>query len=173
MPVIKMNSKQIVAAISTILLLVILIYPALASGTLSFSLESKTIPKADHVIITITGIWAHRQGQSPNQGWELVVNSTKSIDLMSLVTSPDVVKGNAPVATYDNLRIDVSNVTWVFNGTSSNPQLESDQLTSNILFTVRSSQNLPLIIVIIGRSDILQGQRFFAATLNTTLLNGQ
>jgi len=167
-----MNSKQVVAGISVVMLLVILIYPALSSGSLSISLESKSIPKADHVIITITGIWAHREGQIQSQGWELVFNSTKSVDLMSLVTSPDVIKGNAPTATYDTLRVDVSNVTWVFNGTSNNLQLESEQLTSSIEFTVRSSQDLPLILVIVGRSEILQGQRFFAATLNATLANG-
>jgi hypothetical protein len=167
-----MNSKQVVAAISVVVLLVILIYPALSSGSLSISLESKSIPAADHVIITITNVWAHRTGQIQSQGWELVFNTTKSVDLMSLVSSPDVIKGNAPVATYDTLRVDVSNVTWVFNGTSSNPQLESGQLTSSIDFTVRSSQDLPLILVIVGRSEILQGQRFFAATLNATLANG-
>jgi hypothetical protein len=167
-----MNSKQVVAAISVVMLLVILIFPALSSGSLSISLESKSIPEADHVIITITGIWAHRAGQIKSQGWELVFNSTKSVDLMSLVASPDVIKGKAPAAAYDTLRVDVSNVTWVFNGTSSYLQLESDQLTSSIDFTVRSSQELPLIIVIVGRSEILQGQRFFAATLNATLPNG-
>jgi len=168
-----MNSKQVVAAISVVLLLVILIYPALSSGSLSISLESKSIPAADHVLITITGVWAHRAGQIQSQGWELVFNTTKSVDLTSLVKSPDMIKGDAPVATYDTLRIDVSNVTWVFNGTSNNLQLESGQLTSNIDFVVRSSQDLPLTIVIAGRSEILQGQRFFAATLNATLTNGQ
>lgn len=167
-----MNFKQVVAAISLVLLLVILIYPALSSGSLSISLQSKSIPAADHVLITITSVWAHRAGQIPSQGWELVFNTTRSVDLTSLVSSPDMIKGEAPVATYDTLRIDVSNVTWVFNGTSSNLQLESGQLTSNIDFTVRSSQELPLTIVIAGRSDILQGQRFFAATLNATLTNG-
>lgn len=167
-----MNSKQVVAGISVVVLLVILIYPALSSGSLVILLESKSIPKADHVIITITGVWAHRAGQIQSQGWELVFNSTKNVDLISLASSPDVIKGNAPAGTYDTLRVDVSNVTWVFNRTSSNLQLESDQLTSSIDFTVRSSQDLPLIIVIVGRSEILQGQRFFAATLNATLPNG-
>jgi hypothetical protein len=167
-----MNSKQVVAAISLVLLLVILIYPALSSGSMSILLESKRIPKADHVIITITDVRAHRAGQIQSQGWELVFNKTKSVDLMSLVGSPDVIKGNAPVATYDSLQVDVSNVTWVFNGTSTNLQLESDQLTCSVDFTVRSSQELPVIMVIIGRSEILQGQRFFGATLNATLPNG-
>ena len=171
-PVISMNSKQVVAAISVVILLVMLIYPALSSGSLSISLKSTSIPQADHVFVTINGVWAHRAGQSQSQGWELVFNTTETLDLMSLATSPNIIKGDAPVATYDTLRIGVSNVTWVFNGTSSNLQLESDQLSSSIDFTVRSSQNLPLIIVIVGRSEILEGQRFFAATLNTTLANG-
>jgi len=166
-----MNSKQVVAAVSVVILLVILIYPALSSGSLSISLKSESIPEADHVYITIMDVWAHRTGQSQSQGWELVFNTTKTVDLTALVSSPDVIKGNAPAATYDALRLDVSNVTWVFNKTSSNLQPESNQLISSIDFTVKSSQDLPLIIVIVGRSEILQGQRFFAATLNATLAN--
>jgi hypothetical protein len=169
--VIRMNSKQVVAAISAIILIVILIYPALSSGSLSISLKSTNIPDANHVFVTIKSLWAHRTGQNQNQGWELVFNSTENVDLTSLVNSPEVINGKAPVAAYDTLRVDLSNVTWVFNGTSSNLQLESDQLSSSLDFTVRSSQDLPLIIVIVGRSEILQGQRFFAATLNASLSN--
>jgi hypothetical protein len=164
-----MNSKQVVAAASAILLLVILIYPALSSGSLSISLKSTSISKADHVYVIIKGVWAHRAGQSQSQGWELVYNTTKTLDLVSLVNSPDVIKGNAPVATYDALRLDVSNVTWVYNGTSSNLQLESTQLSSSIDFTVKTSQDLSLIVN--GGSEILQGEKFFTATLNATLAN--
>jgi hypothetical protein len=166
-----MNSKQVVAAISAIILLVILIYPALSAGSLSISLKSTSFADANHVFVTIKSLWAHRTGQSQNQGWELVFNSTEKVDLMSLVNSPVTINGKAPVAAYDTLRVDLSNVTWVFNGTSNNLQLESDQLTSSLDFTVRSSQDLPLVIMIIGRSEILQGQRFFTATLNATLTN--
>jgi hypothetical protein len=166
-----MNSKQVVAAASAVLLLVILIYPALSSGSLSISLKSTGISKADHVYVIVKDVWAHRAGQSQSQGWELVFNMTKTLDLVSLVNSPDVIKGNAPAATYDALRLDVSNVTWVYNGTSSNLQLESTQWSSNIDFTVKSSQDLPLIMMVNGRSEILQGENFFTASLNATLAN--
>ena len=167
-----MNSKQVVAAVSLVLLLVILIYPALASGSLSISIKSASISQADHVFITIKDVWAHRAGQSQEQGWELVYNKTETLDLTSLVTSPNMIKGNAPAATYDALRLDATNVTWVFNGTTSNLQLESEQLSSNIDFSIKSSQDVPLVILIVGRSETLEGQRFFAATLNATLANG-
>jgi len=166
-----MNSKRIVAVISVVVLLIILVYPALASGSLSISLKSTSIPKADHVFLTIKDVWAHRAGQGQDQGWELVYNTTVTVDLKSLVTSPNMIKGNAPVAAYDTLRVDISNVTWVFNGTSSNLQIESNQLTSSLDFAVQSSQNVPLIVVIAGRSDVLDSQRFFAATLNATIAN--
>ena len=166
-----MNSKQVVAAVSAVILLIILIYPALSSGSLSISLKSTTIPDADHVYLTINDLWAHRAGQSQSQGWELVFNSTKTVDLVSLVNSPDVIRGVAPTGTYDALRLDVSNVTWVYNGTTSDLQLESTQLNTRIDFTAKASQDLPLIMVVNARSEILQGQRFFTATLNVTLAN--
>ena len=164
-----MNSKQIFAAISAMILLVMVFYPPLASGSLSISLKSATIADADHVYMTIDDIWGHRQGQSQSQGWELLFNTTTTIDLVSIATSPRFLKGSVPIAIYDSIRVDVSNVTWAYNGTSSNLQLESRQLTASIHFAVKSSQDLPLIVVVSARSETLQGQKYFTATLNATI----
>ena len=166
-----MNLKQIIAAISVLALLIILIYPALATGTVSIMLRSSKIANADHVYITVNDVWVHGARQGSGQGWELLSNTSRRFDLMSLVNSSEMMKGAAPVGSYDSVRFDISNATWLFNGTTNNMQLESGQLVSNIDFTCRASGEQVLTVVVNARTETLQGQRYFAATLNATLSN--
>jgi hypothetical protein len=164
-----MSSKQVVAAISVVALLVILVYPALSTGNVSLALKANRIPNADHVYIKVKSVWVHQAGQSSDQGWELIFNSSLTIDLMTLVNDSQLIKGIAPVANYDSMRFDVSNVTWTYHGTSTPIQLESTQLIAHIDFRVTASRDIPLSVVVTGRSDVLQGQTFFLATLVATL----
>ena len=115
-----MNSKQIVAAISAVILVVILVYPAVSMGNVSVSLRSAAISKADHVYVTIDSVWVHPKGEASGQGWKILSNQTVSMDLVSLANSTQVL-GTGQVASgdYDSIRIEVSNVTWVFNKTSA------------------------------------------------------
>ena len=166
-----MNLKQVIAAISVLALLVILIYPALATGTVSIVLKSNPIVNAEHVYITVDDVYVHRAKQESGQGWELLSNTSRRFDLISLVNASEMIKGAIPVGSYDSLRFDLSNATWVFNGTTNNMQLESGQLVSNIDFTCRASGDQALIVVVNARTETLQGQKIFAATLNATLSN--
>jgi hypothetical protein len=167
----NMNSKQVIAAISVLALLVILTYPALATGSVSIVLKSNRIANADHVYITVNAVWVHRARQEAGQGWELLSNTSRRFDLISLVNASEVIKGTAPVGSYDSLRFDISNATWIFNGTTNNMQLESGQLISSIDFSCRSSGEQALTVVVNARTETLQGQKLFAATLNATLSN--
>ena len=119
--------------------------------------------------ITVNEVWVHRAKQDSGQGWELLSNTSRRLDLISLVNASEMIKGVVPVGSYDSLRFDISNATWIFNGTSSNMALESGQLISNIDFACRASGELSLTVVITARTETIQGQKLFAATLNATL----
>ncbi len=91
------NSKQIVAAVSAFVLLVILVYPALSTGTVSIILRSTNIENADHVYVSVGEVWVHRLGQSSSDGWELVSNQSQTVDLVSCgELGRDIRKGAGP-----------------------------------------------------------------------------
>lgn len=165
-----MNSKQVVAVISIVVLLVVLAYPALSTGSVSVVIGSKKIENADHVYVTIEDVWVHTAGQASFEGWHMLSNQTKTIDLVSLANSTTALgEGDISVASYDKVRIDVSNVTWVFNKTNTKLQLDSPQLPASLDFTVKAGKEVAITLVLTGHQEDLQGTKSFISTLNATM----
>ncbi len=167
----KLNSKQVVAAISVAILLVILIYPAISTSQISVSLRSTRIERADHVYLTVNGIWAHKKGQANSTiGWTLVSNQSHTIDLVSIVNaSTSLGSGQVPVASYDVIRLDVSNVTWVFNKTTSQLTTSTPQLDARLEFTATAGKGSSIMLVLDGQQQVVGTAKIFAATINATL----
>ena len=164
-----MNSKQIVAAVSVVALLVILAYPALATGTATVQIRSSKIDKADHVYITIGNAWAHRSGQSGSEGWQLIANQSQTVDLISLEnTSMLFGKGQIALGDYDTVRMEISNITWVFNGTTKILEVESSQIQSNLDFTVQASRESIIAVVLTGHQEEIRGANLFVPILTAT-----
>jgi hypothetical protein len=164
------NSKQAVAAVSVVVLIVILVYPALSTGTVSILLQSTKIERADHVFVSIGSVWMHRAGQSSPDEWELVSNQSQTVDLTSLATSRMVfAKGQAPLGAYDSIRIEVSNVTWVFNNTSTRLSVQVPQLLANLNFNTQAGRVSTITLVLAGHEEELQSTKFFVPNLNATL----
>ena len=168
---IGMNSKQVVSAVSVVVLLVILLYPTLSTGAVSMTLKSNKIGNADHVYVTLRDVWAHQTGQSESQGWRILSNTSKILDLVSLQTTAVLIDGKLPAGMYDSVRVDLANATWVYAGRITVLQLESTQLSSKLDFTVTASRSVPLTLMVGGFQETLQGQRFLSASLNASLLD--
>ena len=162
-----MNSKQIVAVIGICALLAIVVYPALSTGNVSIVIRSSRAEKTDHIYLTISNVRAHRVGQISSQGWDLISNQSQTIDLMSLTdSSTTLAKGQLPVAKYDMVTVDLSNVTWVYNKTSTRLQVDSSGTPAKVEFAVLAGKESAITLVLTGRPEDLQGAKFFRPQLN-------
>ena len=165
-----MNLKQIIAAIGVIALLVIIVYPALATGTIEVSINAGKISLADHVYVTLTDISCHRAGQTADQGWELIANQSRTIDLATMGNSPTILgTGQIPVSNYDMIRIDIANVTWVYKQNSTNLQLQSSLVSVNLNFTVQAEKSIGIEMTLSGQSLNVVGTEYFSPTLAATV----
>ena len=165
-----MNSKQIVAAISAVVLVVILVYPALSTGTVAIHLQSAKIEQADHVYVSVGDVFAHRAGQPSTDGWELVSNQSQTVDLVSLQGTPmSLGNGQVPLGGYDGIRLAVSNVTWVFNKTTTRLSVQVPTLQSSLQFTAQAGREATLTVVLSGHVEDVQGSKFFVPSMNVTL----
>jgi len=165
-----MNSKQVVAAVSVVVLLIILVYPALLTGTISVAIGSMKIDQADHVYVIINGIWVHEKGQSNATGWKSVYNQTQVLDLVSLENSTNpLATSKLSVGSYDSVRVVVSNVTWVFNQTTTKLLTASPNLDSSIEFTVATDKNLSITILLGGHQETTGGSKYFASIVKVTV----
>jgi hypothetical protein len=163
---VNLNSKQIVAAISAVVLLFILVYPTFATGTVAVQVHSSTIEKAEHIYVTIRELSVHHSAKPTSEGWELVSNQSQTIDLISLENSSVLLgRGQIALGDYDTIRMEITNVTWVFNGTTTKLELESSRVQSNIDFTVQAGRESLITLVLSGGQENLGGTKFFVATL--------
>lgn len=164
-----MNSKQVVAALSVVLLLVILIYPAVSSGTISITIGGVKIDNADHVYVTIYQVWVHEMGQSNETGWKSVSNQSQTIDLISIENSTkQLATSRISVAHYDFVRLSISNVTWVFNKTTTSLLTPSPNLDANLEFTMVAGRELTIALVVGGQQEAIGATKFFQPTITAT-----
>ena len=165
-----MNSKQVVAAASAVVLLIILVYPAISTGTVSVVVHSTAIDRADHVYVTVSGIYVHQRGQTSTAGWKLISNQSQRIDLLSLQNSTkSLATGQASVGSYDSIRVELSNVTWVFNKTATELSTTSSQLNANVEFTLTAGRESSITLILGGHQEVIGATKFFAPNLNATL----
>jgi len=164
------NLKQVIAAIGVIGLLVILVYPALATGTVAVSIKAGKTSLADHIYVTVVDVSGHRAGESGDQGWELIANQSRTIDLVTMDNSPTLLgTGQIPASSYDMIRIDIANVTWVYKHNSTDLQLQSPLVSANLNFTVQAQKSLGIEMTLTGQSLNVVGTQYFSPVLTATV----
>jgi len=163
------NSKQVVAAVSAVILVVILVYPAVSMGTVAVSLSSAAISKADHVYVTIDSVWVHPKGQASGGGWKVVSNQSVNMDLVSLENSTKLLgTGQVPSGDYDSVRIEVSNVTWVFNKTTTALGIASPEVDGTLDFTVGAGKGTNVLITLSSQQQLIANSEYYTATMSAT-----
>jgi hypothetical protein len=164
-----LNSKQVLAAVAAVVLIAILVYPSVSTGAVSVSIQATSIDKADHVFVTIDGIWAHPVGQA-SASWTSISNQSETVDLISIQNSTKLLrKGQIASGQYDSVRIEVTNVTWVFNKTTKSLGITSPELQTSIVFTVGSGNGASIALTITGQKQLIANSDYFAGTLTATL----
>jgi hypothetical protein len=163
------NSKQIVAALSVVALVVIIIYPAASTGTIVIRLTSTKLESAEHAYVTINGIWVHQKGHSSIEGWKLVYNLTQTIDLVHPENSSKTLPGmQLSVSSYNAVKIQLSDVSWISNKNNTRLVAEPSQLSANIDFTVQAGKESTLSLLISGHREDTSGTGVFIGALTVT-----
>jgi hypothetical protein len=164
------NSKQVVAAVSAIVLIVILVYPSVSVGTVSVSLGAAKVSAADHVYVTIDRIWAHQKGQATGGAWVSLSNQTVTADLVTLQNASKLLgSGQISSGDYDSIRIEVTNATWVFNQTTTNLGIASRELDGSLDFTVGAAKVTTILVTLAPQKELIANSQYFTGTLNATL----
>jgi glycine cleavage system aminomethyltransferase T len=152
------------------ILVIILAYPALSTATVSIALSSSKIADAEHVYATVGNVWIHHSGYSQSAGWEVVSNQTQTVDLVTLTNNAmSFPRGQVPVGGYDAVRMELTNVTWVYNKTTTRLSVQSTQLQARLQFTLQAGGATTITMTIGGHQEEIQGSKFFLSNLNATI----
>ena len=165
-----MNSKQVLAGVSAIVLVAMLVYPAISVGVVSVSLASARIRKADHVYVTIDSVWAHPKGQATGAALVLISNQSLRADLVSLQNSTKFLgSGQISSGDYDSIRMEISNVTWIYNKTTTTLGVASPEIDGTLDFTVGSTTTTTILITLSSQEQLIANSEYFTGTMNATL----
>jgi hypothetical protein len=99
-----------------------------------------------------------------------VYNQSQTFDLISLenLIKP-LATSQISAARYDSVRVSVSNVTWVFNKTSTSLLSASPNLVANLEFTLVAGRALTINILLGGHEEVIGPSKFFQATMTATV----
>jgi len=99
-----------------------------------------------------------------------VSNQSQTFDLISLenLTRP-LATSEISVARYDFIRLSLSNVTWVFNKTTTSLPTTSPNLDANLEFTLAAGRGLTINVLLGGQQEVIGASKFFQPTMTATL----
>jgi hypothetical protein len=147
-----------------------LVYPAISVGVVSVSLASARIRKADHVYVTIDSVWAHPKGQATGAALVLISNQSLRADLVSLQNSTKFLgSGQISSGDYDSIRMEISNVTWIYNKTTTTLGVASPEIDGTLDFTVGSTTTTTILITLSSQEQLIANSEYFTGTMNATL----
>ncbi len=92
------------------------------------------------------------------------------MDLVSLENSTNLL-GTGQVASgdFDSIRIEVSNVTWVFNKTTTPLGIASPEIDGTLDFTVGAGKGTNVLITLTSQQELIANSEYYTATLSATL----
>jgi len=142
-----LNPRRIVAAILLIVVVTLIVYPPLSTGTVSVRFKSKGVGSADHLYITVNLIELHEAGVDNRTGWNLISNATRTIDLID----PDslasfVVEGTVHTGWYDMIAIQVASASLVQGSNETALELSSEQYYATVPLVLKTFSRLTVTV---------------------------
>ncbi len=147
-----MRKKQIIATCVLLLVAFLVVFPPLASGSVTVALSSSSSVPAEHVYVTIETISAHRADTREPSGWFLVSNRSVRVDLAVANLSQAIGLGSLSLGEYDTIKLKITNATMVVNNTFKNLQLGYEDFTVSVSFFIQLGSKVSVLLSVI--SDI-------------------
>lgn len=99
----------------------------------------------------------------------MVSNQSVSIDLISVENSTQLLgAGQVPSGDYDSIRIEVSNVTWVFNKTTTPLGIASPEIDGTLDFTIGAGKSTNVLITLNSQQQLIANSEYYTATMIAT-----
>ncbi|MEM2943098.1 MAG: DUF4382 domain-containing protein [Candidatus Bathyarchaeia archaeon] len=133
-----MRLRQILAAVLLLIVVMVILYPTTATGTVNLSAQyEQAVVEAEppvgrlvfkgitNIYVSFSEVRIHSANEENETGWLPISFGTPSIDLVDLKNEfgTILVTPTVPVGEYNGVMLVFSNVTAVFNGTTA--QVES------------------------------------------------
>lgn len=136
-----MTAKKIVAVFLTCIILFLLVYPSIGSGTLQVRVKNtpvKTEQTVERIYVTYRLVTAHPSNMANDSGWRVVANETRRLELVALTNTTELfVQSRLAAGEYDKIKIQITNASAIVNGTEIKLEVPPRDVTIVVEFTLR------------------------------------
>ncbi len=136
-----MTAKKIVAVFLTCIILFLLVYPSIGSGTLQLRVKNtpvKTEQTVERIYVTYRLVTAHPSNMANDSGWRVVANETRRLELVALTNTTELfVQSRLAAGEYDKIKIQITNASAIVNGTEVKLEAPPRDVTIVVEFTLR------------------------------------
>ncbi|MBS7650525.1 MAG: DUF4382 domain-containing protein [Candidatus Bathyarchaeia archaeon] len=153
-----MGSRQVFSAFLLLIILIILLYPTTATGTVSVAASYAQAPPIETPLgpIIITGVTnlyvsfseirIHLANERNDSGWIPIIYNTASVDIIRFSNNPGVIFSTptVPVGEYDRVFLRFGNSSAVVNGTTLNVESIPRFIIVDYRFSVKSGSETAL-----------------------------
>jgi len=154
--VVTLALRRIVAGFLLFVIVVMIVYPSIASGTLILKTTGTHIRGVDRLRIELNGIRAHLAGSRNNSGWIQIANYTTAMDMMALQNATQVlVDKSIPVGRYDMIVLQILNASATINRTSVKVTVPQRDIVIQVDLAVELFQPSVVLLTVEVNSDRL------------------
>jgi len=145
-----MTAKKIVAVLLTCIILFLLVYPSIGSGTLLLKVRNtpvKTEPTVERIYFTYKLVAAHPSNMANDSGWKVLANETRRLELVALTNTTELLaESRLTAGRYNMIKIQITNASAIVNGTEVNLELPPRNVIVIVEFTLRIDRETTILL---------------------------
>ena len=145
-----MTAKRIVAVFLTCIILFLLVYPSIGSGTLLLKVRNtpvKSEPTVERIYVTCKLVMAHPSNMANDSGWRVLANETRRLELAALTSTSELfLQSRLTAGKYDMIKIQITNASAMVNGTEVRLEVPPKDVMINVEFTLRIDRETTILL---------------------------
>jgi len=145
-----MTAKRIVAVFLTCIILFLLVYPSMGSGTLQLRVRStpvNTQRTLERIYVTYKLVMAHPSNMANDSGWRAVANETRTLELVGLTNMTELfAQSRLTAGKYDMIKIQIANASAIVNGIEVKLEVPPKDVMILVQFTLRVDRETAILL---------------------------
>lgn len=145
-----MTAKRIVAVFLTCIILFLLVYPSIGSGTILLRIRNtpvKTEQTVEQIYVTYKLVMAHPSNMGNDSGWRVVANETRRLELVALTNTTELLlQSRLTAGKYNMIKIQITNASAIVNGTEVKLEVPPKDVMITVEFTLRIDRETTILL---------------------------
>jgi hypothetical protein len=169
-----MTAKRIAAVFLICIILFLLVYPSIGSGTLILKVRNTPV-KTEHLVERIYVIYklvmAHPSNVANDSGWRVLANETRRLELVALTNTTELfAESRLTAGKYDMIKIQITNASAIVNGTEVKLETPPRDLMIAVQFTLRIDRETTVLLDFQSNYEEISTLKRMVPVVNATVV---